>query len=146
MRRILISGDRWFGRCRHDPEHVPFTACAEAMADRQLFVEAMRRWRLAHGQPTTIIEGCAKGGDSLGEDWAEAQDVENLHFPARWATEGRAAGPLRNQRMIDEGKPEAILAFHRNIRESKGTRDMVLRGLKHGIPTYVIPKQEGFGT
>ena len=30
-----------------------------------------------------------------------------------WATHGRAAGPIRNQAMLQEGKPDVVVAFER---------------------------------
>jgi hypothetical protein len=64
---------------------------------------------------------------------AEELGIPVLSFPADWARFGRAAGPIRNQRMLDEGKPTLVLAFHNNIVESKGTKDMVKRARKAGI-------------
>jgi len=39
--------------------------------------------------------------------------------------------------MLDEGKPTYVLAFHDNLAESKGTKDMVTRAKKAGIPVEV---------
>jgi hypothetical protein len=30
----------------------------------------------------------------------------------KWDELGKKAGPLRNQRMLDEGKPDLVVAFH----------------------------------
>jgi ABC-type sugar transport system substrate-binding protein len=40
--------------------------------------------------------------------------------------------------MIDEHHPDIVLAFHSNIKESKGTRDMCYKAKKAGIPVIVI--------
>lgn len=42
---------------------------------------------------------------------------------ADWDGLGRKAGPIRNQRMLDEGKPDLVVAFPGD----KGTADMVRR-------------------
>jgi len=67
---------------------------------------------------TAIIEGrCPYGGADLhAQQWAEDRGVKNLGFPMV----GRA-GPDRNTKMLDEGKPTHCLAFP----GGNGTRDMV---------------------
>ena len=59
-------------------------------------------------------------------------------YPANWNLHGRAAGPIRNKQMLDEGKPDIVYAFHPNISESKGTKDMVRQAKNRGIETIVI--------
>lgn len=89
-----------------------------------------------------IIEGEAKGADIMaGEIAAYYLPEENvLRFPADWTKYGRAAGPIRNKQMLDEGKPDVIVAFHDNIIESKGTKNMLEQGKKAGVEGYVIGK------
>ena len=43
-------------------------------------------------------------------------------------------GPIRNQQMLDEGKPTEGLAFHPDADVKSGTGDMVARLRKAGIP------------
>ena len=52
-------------------------------------------------------------------------------YVADWATHGKKAGPLRNQRMIDEGHPDLVIAFP----GGKGTDDMTRRALAAGVAT-----------
>jgi hypothetical protein len=40
--------------------------------------------------------------------------------------------------MLDQGRPDIVLAFHANISQSKGTKDMVERAKKAGIPSRTI--------
>ena len=40
--------------------------------------------------------------------------------------------------MIDEGKPDFVAAFHNNIDQSKGTKNMINQAKKAGIPFKVI--------
>lgn len=77
-----------------------------------------------------IIEGGASGADSLANEWASAYDIpEHLMFAADWRTHGKRAGPIRNQRMIDEGKPDLVVAFP----GGRGTSDMVRRAKAAGV-------------
>lgn len=90
-----------------------------------------------------IIEGGAKGADSLAAEWACATQgcqgaVELETYPAEWNKHGPSAGPKRNQRMLDEGKPDLVLAFHTDPGLGKGTADMVRRAKKAGVPVEVF--------
>lgn len=60
-----------------------------------------------------------------------------LAYPADWDKYHRAAGHIRNQQMLAEGKPTLVLAFHHDLAKSKGTKDMVRRALKEGLPVYL---------
>lgn len=84
-----------------------------------------------------IIEGGAKGADSLAKKAAIECDLEYKEFKANWKEYGRAAGPKRNQQMLEE-KPDLVIAFHPNIDESKGSKDMVRRATKAGIDVSII--------
>ena len=81
-----------------------------------------------------IIHGGANGADSIAGDIAESMEIKTLEFRADWDRHGRAAGPIRNQQMLDEGKPNAVVAFHKNLQSSRGTLDMVRRARKANLP------------
>ncbi len=87
---------------------------------------------------TFVIEGGASGADMLAWSWARqnlGKGLEySLQFEARWDKHGKSAGPKRNQQMIDEGKPEAVIAFS----GGRGTADMVRRAKRAGIPVYEV--------
>jgi hypothetical protein len=78
---------------------------------------------------TLIISGCAHGADSLAIQWTRKLDLLVAFFPADWKRYGKSAGPIRNQRMIDEGKPDLVVAFPGGV----GTADMVRRAEIAGI-------------
>lgn len=118
--RVLICGDRnWtdFGLIH--------SSLSEACCER---LDAIQ----------VIIDGAAKGADSLGHELALQLKIPSLRFPARWDTYGKGAGPKRNQQMLDEGHPTLVLAFHDDLEHSKGTKDMVRRAQKAGVPVRVI--------
>lgn len=77
-----------------------------------------------------IIQGGARGADRLAREWAECFGVPYREFPANWERHGKAAGAIRNQQMIDEGKPDIVIAFP----GGRGTADMVRRARLSGIP------------
>ena len=86
----------------------------------------------------TIIEGGARGADRIAEQEGRKLGLTILEFPAEWNKYGRAAGFIRNTQMLVEGQPELVVAFHPNIKESKGTANMVQQATKAGIPTVVF--------
>jgi hypothetical protein len=86
---------------------------------------------------TLVIEGEARGADTMSRLWAEHHHIPVAKYPADWHTYGRAAGPIRNRQMLREGHPDLVVAFHRNIVESKGTRNMVEISMKAGVPVRV---------
>lgn len=90
------------------------------------------------GGPHTIIDGQASGADSLGNKAAMSLSWPWKRYPADWARYGRAAGPIRNQQMLDEGKPELVLAFHDDLVHSKGTKDMISRAEKAKIKVIKV--------
>jgi hypothetical protein len=85
-----------------------------------------------------IIHGAAKGADSIAGSLAREYNIEVEEYPADWLRYGRAAGPIRNKQMLDEGKPNYVYAFHENIWDSKGTRSMIGLAKKYNIPYTVI--------
>lgn len=81
-----------------------------AFTDRQALDQALDRLHAAH-RITKLIHGGAEGGDSLAGDWAQRRGVPTTVFHADWQTHGRAAGPIRNERMLREGQPDLVIAF-----------------------------------
>jgi SLOG family YspA-like protein len=83
-----------------------------------------------------IISGKAKGADTLAEDFARVYRLEFEGYPADWKKHGKAAGPIRNKQMLDEGKPDLVIAFL--APNSRGTRNMIDQAEKAGVPVKVI--------
>lgn len=71
-----------------------------------------------------VVQGdCPTGADKLARMWCITRNHHFDSFPADWQANGRAAGPIRNQKMIDEGRPTKVVAFP----GGRGTADMVRR-------------------
>lgn len=60
---------------------------------------------------TIIVYGMAPGADSLARRWAFENNIPVLGFPAEWSLYGKAAGLIRNRRMVEVGKPDLVIAF-----------------------------------
>ena len=117
--RILVCGGRDFN-------------------DREAVALALKSYKpvpLATGvSDAIIIVGGAPGADTLAEEWADCFGVRKRVFLANWQKHGKAAGPIRNQQMIDEGKPDLVIAFP----GGRGTTDMVRRAKAAGIEVKEI--------
>ncbi|POB12174.1 SLOG family protein [Sulfobacillus sp. hq2] len=85
---------------------------------------------------TVVITGGAPGADALAHRLALQRGLRTGVFPAAWATEGRRAGPLRNQRMLEAGA-DAVYAF-RCPGASPGTDHMVRIARAAHVPVRVI--------
>jgi len=81
-----------------------------------------------------VITGGAKGADWLGHYWAIKRGVPYKVFPADWMTYGKAAGPIRNQQMFDEGKPDVVVAFP----GASGTEDVINRAGLADVPVVRV--------
>lgn len=87
---------------------------------------------------TTVIHGAARGADRLGGEWAYNNELTEIAFPADWKRHGKGAGPIRNQQMLTEGKPDFVVAFHDDIEHSKGTKHMRDIAKAAGLRVIVI--------
>ena len=85
-----------------------------------------------------IITGAAKGADQLGSFYARSHNIPLKEFPADWATYGKAAGPIRNQQMLDYALheiPELIVFWDG---ESRGTKNMMNIAKRHNVQTEIV--------
>lgn len=69
----------------------------------------------------TVISGCARGPDTIGETWARKNRLKVHLIAADWDRHGRAAGMIRNKLMCDSC--DAVIAFFDG--QSHGTRNMI---------------------
>jgi len=90
---------------------------------------------------SVVIHGGAKGADYIAHEMAIKCGLGVEVYFADWKKDGKAAGPIRNQRMIDEGKPDIVYAFFNNRKESRGTEDMIRRAEQAGIPVVVFEEE-----
>jgi SLOG family YspA-like protein len=110
--RVLITGSRCW-------------------SDRETMERAI--WEHTQDVPAgyvLIIHGGARGADQMAHDIAHDFGFAECSVPAFWASEGRSAGPIRNQAMVDM-KPDICLAFP--CQQSKGTWDCMRRAEAAGI-------------
>lgn len=75
-----------------------------------------------------LVHGDASGADRLALYKAIDLGWDTEPHPANWHIYGNAAGPMRNQAMVDSGL-DVLIAFP----GGRGTADMVARALKAGV-------------
>lgn len=144
--RVLVCGSRSY------EDRFPIHASLDALA-----------LGLPPGEKIIVINGFAAGVDRMADEWASDHETgQPWRFAADWATctdacppghhrTNRAgaiycplAGIRRNQRMLDEGRPELVLAFtDKPLTRSKGTADMVRRARAAGITVVVHEPPRG---
>lgn len=84
---------------------------------------------------TALMQGGAKGVDTMARDWAATHpEIERYVCKADWDTHGRAAGPIRNAKML-EWKPDMVIAFA----GGPGTANMVAQAKAAGITVAYPP-------
>lgn len=90
-------------------------------------------WKTVHRElsgigPTVIIQGGAPGADRLAAKYADVNGVPLVTYPALWSR-GKKAGPERNAFMLEDSRPDIVVAFP----GGRGTQDMVDRARKAGL-------------
>ena len=89
----------------------------------------------------TIVEGGAKGVDTMARAWAEERGIDVVEIKADWEKYGRAAGPKRNDAMtafIAERGGRAVFIWDG---ESKGTKQCIGSAGKRGISCKVYTEK-----
>lgn len=85
---------------------------------------------------TIFVHGAARGVDTLIGEWAKVQGFTVKPYPIRPIQDGysRSCGCRRNERMLTDSKPDALIAFPGGT----GTADCVRRAIKKGIKVYYV--------
>lgn len=90
-------------------------------------------------QITRVIHGACqdkhgklRGADRWADEWARESGIEVVPYPANFREYGPRGGPMRNQRMLEHGKPDAAVAFP----GGDGTADMCRRLERYGVSIW----------
>lgn len=121
-------------------------AGSRSITDYELVSAAIKE---SNFEISEIVSGTAKGVDSLGERWAEENNIPVKRFPAPWddvknkpeneigqnsfgKKYWKRAGAFRNQQMADY--VDALIAITNG---SSGTADMIERAKKKGLTIFI---------
>lgn len=124
--------------------------------NRKVVVTGYRKWQSAdtvfrvldevfknppgYGSYNILAVGdCPTGADAYTRHWARVLRpgrVMLLEFEAHWEQLGNAAGPIRNEAMLQMIRPDLVVAFlHRASKGAKGCHD---RAAELGIPRFPV--------
>lgn len=92
--RVLVTGSRdW-----------PFPLIVDAALDSAAHLtEGPKNMVIVHG-------ACTSGADKVADQWGSRNGAAIAAYPAKWQEYGRAAGPMRNAKMVNLGA-DLCLAF-----------------------------------
>lgn len=127
--RVTITGDRNWGT-RLD---------GDKWEDEVLMVK--RALSTLDPETDFVVLGDARGADTIARIACEALGLPYRVHEADWDTYKRAAGPVRNGWMLDDlGKeslldpePREVWYFHRDLENSKGTKNCVEQARARGL-------------
>lgn len=86
------------------------------------------------GDELVIVHGaCPEGADIIAKTICERKGITMDPHPAEWGKHGRAAGPIRNAKMVGLGA-ELVAAFPEGI--AKGTRGCMKLAADADLPVY----------
>jgi hypothetical protein len=60
---------------------------------------------------TLLVQGGARGADTLAKRWAQEHNIPVQQYDAEWEKYGRAAGFIRNSQMLHDTDPDLVVAF-----------------------------------
>lgn len=126
--RVLVCGGRGF----HDKKLV-YNTLDQLCVDRglQSKPDEYGNWLPKN---IVIIHGAARGADSLADDWAVVNWVPTEEYKPDWDKLGKAAGILRNIDMLEQGKPDLVVAFP----GGRGTAHMIRIAKEAGVEVIEI--------
>jgi hypothetical protein len=84
---------------------------------------------------SVAITGMARGADLMAWYWAKKVGfVPTDEYPADWSKYGNSAGPIRNKQMLDDGRPDLVVAFP----GGKGTANMIEQSKRAGVKVLQV--------
>jgi len=131
MMKVLICGGRDFG---HVPKDNKDPTCELQKAKQEFTFDTLDEiFKDYKYSQILIISGGAKGADASAATWAIRNLIDLKVLNANWIKYGKAAGPIRNEKMI-RLEPDFVIAFP----GKNGTSDMIKRAKRNEVPVREI--------
>lgn len=121
--RVLVCGGRSYDE-----------AAAWNWLERNAKDSIAERLREAAFEISVVIHGDARGADQGGAQWGRSEYAQVIAFPANWKKHGKSAGPIRNRMMLEQGKPDIVIA----LPGGRGTDNMIALAEASGIPVIEV--------
>ncbi len=106
--------------------------------------KTMRDWLVKVPEHSAMAHGDAFGADQMAARLGALLGFDVKAYPADWKTHNKAAGPIRNRAMLDEFKPDIVLAFTDTLTRGgklSGTGDCCAAANERGIRVTIIPSR-----
>lgn len=103
-KRILVAGCRFYENYKQAEVYIDF--CLQNIKKENSFI---------------FVSGACRGADRLGELYAQKHGYAIERYPADWERYGKAAGPIRNQQMVNIS--DYIICFWDG--KSRGTKSTI---------------------
>lgn len=129
--RLIVCGGRGYGQM---PDWYPADQARvlrERAAREAFFLRETLDCLHAKEPISWLIHGGANGADGLAGAWALRKGIAVQVFKADWR-KGRRGGPMRNRRMLIEGRPDKVVSFPGGA----GTENMVRQARAAGVPVF----------
>lgn len=138
--KIIVCGGRFFANV---PNHVDDKAELQRLLEQKkkdlsLLDDTLDYFLHTYGI-SSLCDGDAVGADRAAGAWAGRNNVPRVSFPItkeEWAKFGRGAGHYRNVRMLEEFKPDCVIAF----KGGNGTEDMIKETKARGAWLFQVSK------
>lgn len=88
---------------------------------------------------TVLIHGSVTGVGVAAEAWARRNGISVVRYPPNWEYFGKKAEGLRNAFMLEDSRPDLVVAFP----GGRHTADLVHRAAGHGVEVATIASDEG---
>lgn len=85
----------------------------------------------------SFCQGGAKGADAFCVEYCKNGNLPCKLYEADWTRYGKAAGAIRNTKMLNDFKPDLVLAFYKIGAANKGTTDCYTKALNMGIKVII---------
>lgn len=76
-----------------------------------------------------LAQGGAHGADQIARLWTYERGIPLVTYHAMWDSHGKGAGPRRNAFMLEDFRPDLVIAFPGGA----GTKNMVELARKAGV-------------
>ena len=130
---VLVCGGRRWGYIHHD---ISSQLLEDHLQTERLYRTLDEIFAKLTLPQMRIIAGEASGADYFGKMWAiKNLGKENYQgYSADWEKYGKSAGPVRNVQMLNEGKPDLVVACSGGI----GTNHMKTIAIAQNIQIVEI--------
>jgi hypothetical protein len=103
-------------------------------SDRKTLFTTLDRIDLERGPFDILIHGNAQGADTIADAWARSHNVTVVAVLPEWQRHGKAAGPVRNRKMITTYSPDLVVAFP----GGRGTANLIKLAREAGIEVIEV--------